>query len=93
MALLLVKKQLMPCNQLRLIQTATSSDLATILLAINKEQRDLVFYNWQEGNWSIRVRASNIEGQDPVPLAKEIVAYLEKASLPAPESTEKLRLK
>ena len=45
---------------------------------------------WQEGNWSIRVRASNIEGQDPVPLAKEIVAYLEKASLPAPEKYGKI---
>ncbi|MBO1299359.1 MULTISPECIES: hypothetical protein [unclassified Enterococcus] len=40
---------------------------------------------WQEGNWRLRIRASNIEGQDPVPLAKQIVTYLESARLPAPE--------
>ncbi len=47
---------------------------------------------WQEGNWRIRIRASNVEGQDPVPLAKEIVAYLEKASLPAPEKYGKITI-
>ncbi|WP_301355894.1 hypothetical protein [Enterococcus spodopteracolus] len=40
---------------------------------------------WQEGNWRLRIRASNIDGQDPVPLAKQIVTYLESARLPAPE--------
>ena len=47
---------------------------------------------WQEGNWRIRIRASNVEGQDPVPLAKEIVTYLEKASLPAPEKYGKITI-
>lgn len=47
---------------------------------------------WQEGNWRIRIRASNIEGQDPIPLAKEIVTYLEKASLPAPEKYGKITI-
>lgn len=40
---------------------------------------------WQEGNWHLVVRASNIEQQDPVAMAKEIVEYLEKEMLPAPE--------
>ncbi|STD25477.1 hypothetical protein [Enterococcus mundtii] len=40
---------------------------------------------WQEGNWRLRIRASNIDGQNPVPLAKQIVTYLESARLPAPE--------
>ncbi|MDY4307108.1 hypothetical protein SNF32_06095 [Enterococcus mundtii] len=40
---------------------------------------------WQEGNWRLRIRASNIDGQDPVPLTKQIVTYLESARLPAPE--------
>ncbi|KAF1303290.1 hypothetical protein [Candidatus Enterococcus willemsii] len=40
---------------------------------------------WQEGNWNLIVRASNIEQQDPVGLAKQVVEYLEQAMLPAPE--------
>ncbi len=35
--------------------------------------------------WSLTVRAVNQEEQDPVPVAKEVVAYLEEAMLPAPE--------
>lgn len=40
---------------------------------------------WQEGNWNLVVRASNVMEQDPLPVAKEIVEYLEIAMLPAPE--------
>ncbi|MDT2986168.1 hypothetical protein ACQUEP_04720 [Enterococcus casseliflavus] len=43
------------------------------------------YLSWQEGNWSLTVRAVNQEEQDPVPVAKEVVAYLEDAMLPAPE--------
>lgn len=43
------------------------------------------YLEWTEGNWRLRVRASNIDGQTPVPAAKEIVDYLEKNTLPAPE--------
>ena len=43
------------------------------------------YLSWQEGNWSLTVRAVNQEEQDPVPVAKEVVAYLEEAMLPAPE--------
>lgn len=48
------------------------------------------FLEWQEGNWRMRIRGNNIEGQDPLPLAKEIVAYLEENSLPAPEQFGKI---
>ncbi|OUZ31548.1 hypothetical protein A5806_000830 [Enterococcus faecium] len=48
------------------------------------------FLEWQEGNWRIRIRGNNIEGQDPLLLAKEIVAYLEENSLPAPEQFGKI---
>ncbi|EPH94772.1 hypothetical protein D920_02744 [Enterococcus faecalis 13-SD-W-01] len=43
------------------------------------------YLEWTEGNWRLRVRASNIDGQDPVPAAKDIVNYLEENTLPAPE--------
>lgn len=43
------------------------------------------YLNWQEGNWSLAVQANNLDGEDPQPLAKEIVEYLEKAFLPAPK--------
>nr|WP_239644645.1 hypothetical protein [Enterococcus crotali] len=44
------------------------------------------YLSWQEGNWSLVVRASNIGGEVAEPLAKEAVAYLETAMLPAPQS-------
>ncbi len=43
------------------------------------------YLSWQEGNWNLTVRAVNQENQDPVPVAKKIVAYLEEAMLPAPD--------
>ena len=36
------------------------------------------YLSWQEGNWNLTVRAVNQENQDPVPVAKKIVAYLKK---------------
>lgn len=44
------------------------------------------YLNWKEGNWSILLRSSNIEGQDGTALAKEVVNYLEEALLPAPKN-------
>lgn len=43
------------------------------------------YLNWKEGKWSIVVRASNVEGQDPTDTAKALVTYLDKAALPAPK--------
>ncbi|MFK4567553.1 hypothetical protein [Enterococcus sp. UD-01] len=50
------------------------------------------YLSWQEGNWSLVVRASNIEGEKAEPLAKEAVAYLEKAMLPAPQNVGQITL-
>lgn len=50
------------------------------------------YLNWQEGNWSILVQASNIEGEDPVALAQEVVAYLEEVYLPEPSQVGQIRL-
>ncbi|WP_302372532.1 hypothetical protein [Enterococcus asini] len=44
------------------------------------------YLNWQEGKWSLTVRGINSENQDPVPVAKEMVAYLEEGFLPVPKS-------
>lgn len=50
------------------------------------------YLEWQEGNWRIRIRGNNIDGQEPLPLAKEIVAYLEENRLPAPEQFGKITI-
>ncbi|MTD38472.1 hypothetical protein GIX45_07505 [Erwinia sp. CPCC 100877] len=50
------------------------------------------YLSWQEGNWSLVVRASNVEGEKAEPLAKEAVAYLEKAMLPAPQNVGQITL-
>ncbi|MEI5993334.1 hypothetical protein [Candidatus Enterococcus mansonii] len=50
------------------------------------------YLSWQEGNWSLVVRASNIEGEKAEPLAKEVVAYLEQAMLPAPKNVGQITL-
>ncbi|MFS0780201.1 hypothetical protein [Bacillus sp. 1P06AnD] len=43
--------------------------------------------NWHEGRWYMQVHASNIEGNsDYTPLAKKMVAYLEKNTLPIPHA-------
>ncbi|MGC6769579.1 hypothetical protein ACYSNR_14805 [Enterococcus sp. LJL128] len=50
------------------------------------------YLTWAEGNWNLTVKASNIEGEDPVSLAKEVVNYLEKNALPAPDTDGKISL-
>ncbi|EOL49418.1 hypothetical protein [Enterococcus caccae] len=50
------------------------------------------YLSWQEGNWRLVVRASNIGGEVAEPLAKEAVAYLEKAMLPAPQNVGQISL-
>ncbi|MEY8445185.1 hypothetical protein AALA44_03130 [Enterococcus ratti] len=80
-------------NALRPITLDTNGrkvDLGYNITAYQQGAAGSSILQWQEGNWCIRVRASNIEGQDPVPLAKEIVAYLERVSLPAPEKYGKI---
>lgn len=50
------------------------------------------YLNWQEGNWSLVVRASNVLGQEPVTTAKEVVNYLEEAFLPVPKSVGQITI-
>ena len=40
------------------------------------------YLSWQEGNWSLVVRASNINGESPDDLAKNVVNILEQETLP-----------
>lgn len=51
------------------------------------------YLNWTEGNWSLIVQASNIEEENPIPLAQEIVKYLEDVYLPAPSNAGQITLK
>lgn len=50
------------------------------------------FLTWAEGNWALLVRASNQEGENPKPLAVQVVNYLEQAMLPAPQSDGMIQL-
>lgn len=50
------------------------------------------YLNWQEGNWSLVVRANNAEEEDPVALAQAVVDYLEDVYLPAPETVGQITL-
>ncbi|MDH6365757.1 hypothetical protein M2139_002790 [Enterococcus sp. PF1-24] len=47
---------------------------------------------WEEGNWVISVRASNIDGQDPVVKGQEIVEFLETVALPAPNTDGQINI-
>lgn len=51
------------------------------------------FITWKEGNWSLAVRANNLEQEDPVPLAKQTVEYLEGAFLPVPHDAGQISLR
>lgn len=51
------------------------------------------FIMWKEGNWSLAVQANNLEQEDPVPLAKQTVEYLEKAFLPVPQDVGQISLR
>lgn len=50
------------------------------------------YLNWQEGNWGLLVQANNHEGEDPVPLAKEVVEYLEEVFLSPPSDVGQISL-
>lgn len=51
------------------------------------------YLNWQEGHWSLVVRANNTEAEDPIPLGQKVVAYLEDVYLPAPDTVGQITLK
>ena len=50
------------------------------------------YLSWQEGNWSLVVRASNINGESPDDLAKNVVNILEQETLPAPNTVGQITL-
>ena len=50
------------------------------------------YLSWLEGNWSLVVRASNINGESPDDLAKNVVNILEQETLPAPNTVGQITL-
>lgn len=42
------------------------------------------YLHWNEGNWSLTVRGSNLSNQDPTNLGKQLVEIFRTKSLPAP---------
>ncbi len=67
-------------------------DLGHNITAYSQGAAGSTYLNWQEGNWSILLRASNVAGQDGTALAKEVVNYLEKATLPAPKDVGQITI-
>ncbi|MEG1504055.1 MAG: membrane lipoprotein lipid attachment site-containing protein [Enterococcus sp.] len=51
------------------------------------------YLTWKEGNWSIGVQANNLEQENPVPFAKQVVEYLEGAFLPVPQTVGQISLR
>ena len=51
------------------------------------------YLTWQEGNWSFNIQSLNQNEDDPISLAQEIVQYLEKIALPAPEVVGQINLR
>ncbi|MFD1433209.1 hypothetical protein [Lacticaseibacillus yichunensis] len=50
------------------------------------------YTTWHEGNWSITVVASNVQGEDGLPLAKQAAAYFNRHALPAPDGQATVQL-
>lgn len=60
-------------------------DLGTGITATQEGAAGSSYTNWIEGRWSLVVRASNINGENGVPLAKKAVQWLHTAMLPVPD--------
>ncbi|QVI33886.1 hypothetical protein KG086_08705 [Lacticaseibacillus chiayiensis] len=43
------------------------------------------YLTWNEGRWTVTVKASTVNGEDPLPLAKQAVAWFAKNALPVPD--------
>ncbi|WP_265460141.1 hypothetical protein [Enterococcus sp. HY326] len=65
---------------------ASQVDLGSNITGFLEGAAGSTYLAWDEGNWSFNIRANNNANQDPVPIAKEIVNYLETALLPAPDT-------
>ncbi|ARY91971.1 MULTISPECIES: hypothetical protein [Lacticaseibacillus] len=44
------------------------------------------YLTWNEGRWTVTVKASAVNGEDPLPLAKQAVAWFAKNALPVPDT-------
>ena len=44
------------------------------------------YLHWNSGKWSVTIHGSSVTGKDPVPTGRKVVALLNKAYLPAPDS-------
>ncbi|WP_281166052.1 hypothetical protein [Liquorilactobacillus sicerae] len=44
------------------------------------------YLSWYEGNWYLTVHATAVKQEDPTPLAKQTVAFLESNTLPTPQN-------
>ena len=46
------------------------------------------YLTWTEGRWIVTVKASAINGEDPLPLAKQVVAWFASHALPVPDQNQ-----
>lgn len=51
------------------------------------------FLVWKEGNWGLGVQGNNLDQENPIPLAKQVVEYLEGAFLPVPRDAGQISLR
>lgn len=79
-------------NQLNGQDGAMGLDLGYSITGYQQGAAGSTYLSWSEGKWSLYVQASNSEGQDPVPTAKEVVAFLEKNYLPAPNTAGQIAI-
>lgn len=74
-------------------QNGQQVDLGHNIIGYRSAGAGSSFLMWKEGNWSLAVRANNLEEEDPVPLAKQTVEYLEGAFLPVPHDAGQISLR
>jgi hypothetical protein len=71
--------------ELRVDMSGQPVDLGYNITGYQQGAAGSSYVAWKEGNWNLLVRANNLEQQDPVAMAKQVVEYLEVAMLPAPQ--------
>lgn len=74
-------------------QNGQQVDLGHQIIGYRSAGAGSSFIMWKEGNWSLAVQANNLEQEDPIPLAKQTVEYLETAFLPVPKDAGQISLR
>lgn len=59
-------------------------DVGDNLTATEEGAAGSTYLTWEEGRWSLSLQASTINGEDPLPLAKQITTLLSQEMLPVP---------